>query len=448
MLDESVATFLVIMYGRKALDQASMPRYSRRLGYYGGRKLAVELILRRYFGSEADNREQQKHFLQKYQIRTSLERLIYKYAHRPIDHLSMSELYSQSRELLEATFIDRTMEAVEKLLVFNARGIGKFRRLPYLVVLNPSICDSYNIYLKTMSNLLKGIARRPKNLEENEKLIKQAFQGFIDEHADTIPTLSKGFSEVRNLVSTDRIKGFLDDHLKERIHMRLIAHQQIALMHSLKSPAFVPGGDFNGIIKPLDIKEVIQKNADLVNSICAIKYDQTVPIVVDTNLYPPSYWSGSEPNLTPRSKESFIFPYIEYHLDYVLMELLKNAFRAHIENGVKDPVHITVSISSDPSYMELRIRDKGKGIHPKALKNMFDYSFTTYESNEGDSYKTLNAPPGVEGQTIAGMGYGLPLLKNYIEAFNYSSSAATKGLLTLQTYKGWGTDVYVKTVGY
>ncbi|KAM9915164.1 hypothetical protein OXX59_010629, partial [Metschnikowia pulcherrima] len=46
---------------------------------------------------------------------------------------------------------------------------------------------------------------------------------------------------------------------------------------------------------------------------------------------------------------------------------------------------------------------KGKGIPPNALQHMFDYSFTTYESNEGESFKTLNVPPGLGGNTVAGM---------------------------------------------
>lgn len=54
---------------------------------------------------------------------------------------------------------------------------------------------------------------------------------------------------------------------------------------------------------------------------------------------------------------------------------------------------------------------------------------------------------------VAGMGYGLPLLKNYVEIFNSTipekdgKLPTSKGLLTIQSYYGWGTDVYLKTVG-
>ena len=53
------------------------------------------------------------------------------------------------------------------------------------------------------------------------------------------------------------------------------------------------------------------------------------------------------------------------------------------------------------------------------------------------------------------MGYGLTLLKSYIEIFNDTlsydpedESPKMKGLLSVQSYWGWGTDVYLKTVGH
>lgn len=338
------------------------------------------------------------------------------------------------------------------LLAYNARRLRHFRDLPYLVMLNPSISESYNTYLKTMSVLLTASLHPPCTMEETQKLRSDVLQSFMDVHADALPTLSKGFSEVLHLLSVDKVKTFLDEHLRERVSMRLIAHQQISLTDSFANGTYEEGSPYNGIVKPLNIREVIKRNAELVNDICLMKYDQSVKVKIDTNLHPPNFWTlKDEPDISKNSEEPIIFPYIEYHLDYILMELFKNSFRAHIENHVSDPVQVTVSTSDSPSYMEMRIRDKGKGIVPQALNHVFDYSFSTYESGEGDSYKTLNVPPGEAGNTVAGMGYGLPLLKNYIEIFNDTLDGGAqepeKGLLSVQSYYGWGTDVYLKTVG-
>ncbi|ODV78173.1 alpha-ketoacid dehydrogenase kinase [Suhomyces tanzawaensis NRRL Y-17324] len=401
--------------------------------------------------SSTTSHEQSK-FLEEYKIRTMLERPIYYYANKDLPKFSMQRLYQQSERLSEEFIINNAQGTVEHLLAYNARRLKEFRNLPYLVVLNPSISESYNTYLQTMSSLITASLDPPKNLDENQSFTQTVLEEFIDVHADTLPSLSKGFQEVSHLLSVLQIKDFLDKHLKERISMRLIAHQHIKLSESLAGK-FVQGGRYNGVIKQLNIPDVIRKNAELVNDICLMKYDQSVPIKIDHNLYPKNYWSQQEPDYKKDDGDVLHFPYIEYHLDYILTEVFKNSFRAHIENKVEDPVQITISTSAEPSFLELRIRDKGKGIQPKVLLQIFDYSFSTFESGEGESYKTLNVPPGVGGNVVAGMGYGLPLLKNYVEIFNDTIPDEngilpdTKGLLTIQSYYGWGTDIYLKTVG-
>lgn len=388
---------------------------------------------------------QQQAFLQEYKIRTSLERLIYHYSRQPLAKFSMLGLYEQSRKLNSVFILQVARDSVESLLAYNARRIRQFRNLPYLVMLNPSVSEVYNMYLQSMSILLNASLNPPTTASENDRFRHEVLARFIDIHADTLPILSKGFGEVLHLVLPEQIKAFLDEHLRERISMRLIAHQHILLTDALAG-SFTKGSPYNGVIKQLNMRDVITKNAELVNDICLMKYDQAVPIKIDTNLRP-SFWNQRE-KIEENDSDPIIFPYIEYHLDYIFQELFKNSFRAHIENNVLDPVQVTISTSDSPLYMELRIRDRGKGIPPKVVKHMFDYSFSTYESGEGESYKTLNVPPGVGGNTVAGMGYGLPLLKNYIEVFNDTVDPEDcKGLLSVQSYYGWGTDVYLKTVG-
>lgn len=418
-------------------------------------------VLPAFFRRFSTDHDQQKAFLQEYKIRSSLERLIHYYANQSLPRISVRGLYDQSRKLSPEYILQNAQETVEHLLIYNARRLNAFRNLPYLVMLNPAISDLYNTYLQTMSALISALLNAPTTLQENTAFKQNTLDLFVDVHADTLPGLSKGFNEVIHLVRVDQIKAFLDAHLKERISMRLIVHQHIQLTDSVNGN-YERGGHYNGVIKPLNIHSVIRKNAELINDLFLIKYDQLVPVTIDTNLYPPSYWSRRDPDtrtpLETAPNGEVVFPYIEYHLDYVLQEVFKNLFRAHIENSVLDPVQVTISTSQSPSYLEMRIRDKGKGMTPATLAKVFDYSFLTFESGEGESYKTLNVPPGLGGNTVAGMGYGLPLLKNYVEIFNggqqeeeremgAASDPTVYGLLSVQSYYGWGTDLYLKTVG-
>ncbi|CAH2352648.1 [Pyruvate dehydrogenase (acetyl-transferring)] kinase 1, mitochondrial [[Candida] railenensis] len=402
---------------------------------------------------------QQENFLEEYRTRSQLERIIHHYSSKPLPQFSLSKLYEQSTSLNDEYILQNARDTIEHLLVFNARRLQQFRTLPYLVVLNPSISESYEMYLNTMSLLITSLLHLPKTLEENVRFSEDVLKKFIEVHMDTLPGLSKGFQEVSHLIHLDQIKQFLDNHLVERIRMRLVAHQHIQLTETISNggSGYEVGGRYNGVIKLLNISEIIRNNAEHVNDLFLMKYDQSVPIKIDNNLYPDNFWAKKDlaKSKNNTNSDDIIFPYIEYHLDYILTELFKNSFRAHIENQVSDPVQITISVSqhssesSDPpSYLEIRIRDKGKGIPKHIIGNMFDYSFTTYDSGEGDSYKTLNVPPGLGGNTVAGMGYGLPLSKNYIQVFNDTQGeTGTKGSLTIQSYLGWGTDVYLKAVG-
>lgn len=361
---------------------------------------------------------------------------------------------NQSQDLSRKLIITICHATIHDLLVYNARRITEYRKLPYLVVLNPLILESYKLYLESMVSLVNVSAKIPESVEENVTFSEIILNEFIEMHSDLLPSISKGFSEVSHLMSAKHIQLFLDKHLKEQIGMRLVAQQHIQLTQALSSSHFQPGNKYYGVIKPLNIVDIIKKNADMVNDMFLLKFDMTVPIKIELNLGDTSFWSnGSE--CSPQMEDQLPqieFPYLDYHLDYILTEIFKNAFRSHVENQVREPVVVTVSTSKIPQFLGLRIRDKGKGISREVLKHILDYSFTTFKSNEGDSFKTLNVPPGLAGNTVAGMGYGLPLLKSYIEIFNdsfdnESRAVKMKGLLAIQTYPGWGTDIYLKIVG-
>ena len=101
----------------------------------------------------------------------------------------------------------------------------------------------------------------------------------------------------------------------------------------------------------------------------------------------------------------------------------------------------------------IRIRDRGGGISPDNLVKLWDYGFTTFNedqisdtmsgqsSGKGNS-DALNAISGAGGggaNSLAGLGYGLPLGRAYAEYFG--------GGIAVQSLWGWGTDVYLSMRG-
>lgn len=193
-----------------------------------------------------------------------------------------------------------------------------------------------------------------------------------------------------------------------------------------------------------------------------------------------------------------VFRYVPVHLQYILTELLKNAFRATVEkqwttfgmssNRPLPPVLVTISCPSrvsEPvrkSCLSMRIRDEGGGVSPANMPRIFSYAFTTAsrdlhldDETGGGPYAAqhvggsaaigASAGDGVGGAdlfgeitgkgvqtgvgTIAGLGYGLPMSRLYakyvlprwytvLDTYNYLKTRYFGGALDLFSLDGWG----------
>lgn len=150
----------------------------------------------------------------------------------------------------------------------------------------------------------------------------------------------------------------------------------------------------------------------------------------------------------------FLYSYVPVHLEYILTEILKNSFRATVEQHTKlqragplslPPVVITISppperredtSKTGSAFLSIRIRDQGGGVLPSNMARIFSYAFTT--AGRGETEISDNGGPyaaqhvgGVGGGdaglfseitgkglqtglgTIAGLGYGLPMSRLY-----------------------------------
>lgn len=317
------------------------------------------------------------------------------------------------------------------------------RQLPYLIVLNPSISQIYSIYFNSFRVVSQ--TKPPKTIEENAEFVEILDQ-LVQAHSDTIPILSRGFHEARQYISMEESSKILDTHLRARIGTRLIAEHHIALTNPIDPDEYI--GAVEIACKP---SRILKHTAAFVGDICDLKYGVVPQIKFDN----------------PQGIDATI-PYIPVHLEYMFTELLKNAFRASIEFAQKQPkkhnnngemiqeeeednyifstslneplAPVLITIVKTSTGLIIRIRDRGGGIPPALENKVFDYSFTTFDDSQGEGdgvgssgFSTLNAVPG--GNSIAGLGYGLPLSRAYAEFFG--------GKLQIQTYYGWGTDVYI-----
>ena len=181
--------------------------------------------------------------------------------------------------------------------------------------------------------------------------------------------------------------------------------------------------------------------------------------------------------------------YVPVHLEYIITEILKNSFRATVDNHYKrngsstdaelPPVLITVSPgiaqgSTNPSFLSLRIRDQGGGVSRENMRRIFSYAFTTAEATlpddggaEGGPYAAqyIGGSAVVDGKggsnifaeitrkgiqtglgTFYGLGYGLPMSGLYARCDRSSRKQQNihitlryfGGSLQFLTMDGWG----------
>ena len=297
----------------------------------------------------------------------------------------------------------------------------------------------------------------------------------VQTHNNTIPVLARGFLECKKYITAPEVTRFLEQHLRARIGTRLIAEQHIAL-HMASQPDSSErkrSSPYIGVIDTaLRPAEIVRHCDAFVSEVCELKY-------------------GVRPSLILRGDLDADVAHVPVHLEYIITELLKNAYRATVESGnERKGVEVTIAASHDAPHTKLdvlknilvtqdtthdfsqeglneycdseghaqplnsaaqtitvRIRDQGGGISPDALPHIWTFNYTTFSSRPGgnqgnDNIDALNAiseSGGGNSSTIAGLGYGLPLSRAYAEYFG--------GGISVESVYDYGTDVYLTLQG-
>ena len=297
----------------------------------------------------------------------------------------------------------------------------------------------------------------------------------VHTHNNTIPVLARGFLECKKYISTQDVTKFLEQHLRARIGTRLLAEQHIAL-HMASKPGLYEQKGLSPYIGVIDTAlrpaEIIRNCDAFVSEICELKYGVHPPLILNGEI-------DAE------------LAHVPVHLEYILTELLKNAYRATVESGnERKPVEITIAAAPDAAHTKLealknllvsqdtscdfsqeglteyckaegdalplnsaaqsltiRIRDQGGGISPETLPNIWAFNFTTFgndqasnaDNNNIDALNAISGGSEATASSIAGLGYGLPLGRAYAEYFG--------GGIAVESLYGFGTDVYLSLQG-
>ncbi|KAK0531414.1 hypothetical protein OC834_002960 [Tilletia horrida] len=417
--------------------------------------------------------------------------------------LGLSPPPSQPRPTLEQLLHSAHFTSTELPIRLSHR-VADFRALPFIVASNPYISRIAQLYAKGFAALaafadpITGQSRI-KTLEDNERFAL-VLEKLIDDAAQNVPTLARGFLECEKYMSKADIAAFLDAAIHSRIAIRLIGEQHLALTAAAaatgnsSTPRPSSSSSSVGVIDTaLNPARIVRMCASYVHDLCEGAL-------------------GAAPDLVIEGDESSTYAGCGQHLEYIVTELLKNSYRAtterwlalqsqrkrrstygrianvleregpisevishalqHPENSTDEheaPPPVKVTIAKSPHHLSLRIRDRGGGISPSNLPHVFSYAFSTAGKKEeedeggaddadgpygmqsmggmgGDDLALLNGG-GSSGLghgaltsslgTLSGLGYGLAMARIY-------STWAPGGGLDLVSLYGHGCDAYVK----
>jgi len=159
------------------------------------------------------------------------------------------------------------------------------------------------------------------------------------------------------------------------------------------------------------------------------------------------------------------FTYVPHHLQYMLVELLKNSCKATVlkhrhrpqhtinnNNNTKDEKKIEnelpairVVIAKGKENISIQISDRGGGVPRSIMHQIFQFGYVGKSNNSGSNNNLDDdIPPKLLEKSDFGRdiitgdrmrGFGLPLARIYARYFG--------GELTLKSMEGYGLDVYL-----
>jgi len=253
-------------------------------------------------------------------------------------------------------------------------------------------------------------------------------QGFLKtistiktEGKDVVADVTVGMLKLRSLTSNDYSDEFLnrwmDDFFMIRIGSNMLVDQCIALASKEEGGLAKPTGIVD---MECDATQVCEQAAEYAKMLCQLHTGHTPHYSVET------YVEGRR---GPQLGTHRTFSHVPAYLRYMMVELLKNAFKATVECCSSEeeirakPVRLLVS--ADDHHIAVRIADRGGGIPYHLHSGIWSYLYGRAAHSDKESSDIVANPLG-------GYGVGLPLSRLHARYLG--------GTLHLSSFPGYGTD--------
>ncbi|KAL1240734.1 [Pyruvate dehydrogenase (acetyl-transferring)] kinase [Trichinella spiralis] len=283
--------------------------------------------------------------------------------------------------------------------------------LPSQLMETPSTKLVYQWYQESFQELLQY-----ENANADESTLRdfsRQLSRVLKRHNTVVETMAEGLMEMKathgiDPVTQNNIQYFLNRFYLSRISVRMLIYQHVIIFSDEAHPFYTSARHIGCIDPNCNVVSIIEDAYENAKFLCDRYYVTSPGMKIETiNVLEPS--------------QPISIVYVPSHLYHIMVELLKNALRAVVEeHGKKDEL----------PPITIRVSDQGGGVPRHIVGKLFNYMYTTASLPSAENVE-YDAP-------MAGLGYGLPLSRLYARYF--------LGDLFLFSMEGYGTDacLYLK----
>lgn len=338
-------------------------------------------------------------------------------ARRPLQPVTIQHLLARNAAVSDDEHVQHARWCREEMPVRLAHRLMDFSMLPFVVVCNTRIHEVFRLFLHAFDSLV--------DFEEIDSLdaasrFAKTLRALVRGHDQMVHMMQEGHGELRSLLGDMvDLDAFLNQTFYTRIGNRVLA-EHFLTVHEARVQ-----GDLSatGVVQPAcSPAEMTRELAASLGNLCSDIY-------------------GVAPTLSLEGELDTTLSFIPEHLNFVLQEVLKNAFRATVENNLsagRPLPPVSVDIMKGDFDVTLKVSDCGGGMRREKLEKIWRYGYTSVSDAGGTGDEPLSNLCGQDSQTrrqIAGYGFGLPLSRVYARYFG--------GDIHVESMDGYGTDVYL-----
>lgn len=323
----------------------------------------------------------------------NISNLLKNFAQKRKTPLQLKFLYNYNKKKTKKNLVEQSKFLYNELSIRLSHRVFDLMKLPYGIPSIPEIKNVIHLYSESFQRI--QLSKMPNNFEDIEHFTN-LLENIKYRHNNLENNIAQGISIINNpLIDYSLIDNELNRFFISRIGIRTLISQQIETIKHNKN-----------IFSKCNLKNIVINSIDNVNYLSEFTLENT-------------------PNIKINCKDDINLLYIENHLEYIITEILKNAYVAHDKFNSNE--YIQIDVSEGKSDIIIKISDKGGGFKFNDIKNTLSFSYTTNKVDFSKIYK--------QTKIISGYGFGLPMSKLYAQYFG--------GDLFINPIENIGTDVFI-----